>query len=196
MRIDGGRVLHAVLGREPGDRLRAHERRVAGQHEDVVLGVEIVEDRQRDAHRVAGAALHALLDELDRHLGDELVVQRLRDALGRVADDDDDAFERQLGERVDDVQHHRTTAQRVQHLRRPRTHPRAFPRGEDDCAQGSVLPHASSLLSCSFSGSGGGFRTSTQGFKGPCAAVTPPPNRHRRYAAAARADSLGSGGFW
>ncbi len=40
---------------------------------------------ERDAHRVAGAALHALLHELDRHLGDELVVQSLRHPLGRVA---------------------------------------------------------------------------------------------------------------
>ena len=142
MRIDGRRVLDAVLGREPGDRLRAHERRVARQHEDVVLGVEVVEDGERDAHRVAGAALHALLDELDRHLGDELVVQGLRDPFGRVPDHDDDALERQLRERVDDVQHHRPAAQRVQDLGRPRTHPRAFPGGEDDCAQGSVLAHA------------------------------------------------------
>ena len=102
--------------------------------------------RERDAHRVAGAALHALLDELDRHLGDELLLQRLGDALGAVADDDDDPFERQLGQRVDDVQHHRPAAQRVQHLRRARAHPRALPGGEDDGGERSVLAHADSLL--------------------------------------------------
>ena len=44
------------------------QRMVAGQHEDVVLGVEVVEcaRRERHADRVAGAALHALFDELDR----------------------------------------------------------------------------------------------------------------------------------
>ena len=40
------RVLDPVLGRELGDRLRPHERRVARQHEDVVLGVEVVEERR------------------------------------------------------------------------------------------------------------------------------------------------------
>ena len=95
-----GRVLIAVLGREQRDRLGPQERVVAGEHEDVVFGVEIVERarRERDAHRVAGAALHALLDELDRHLGHELLLERLDDAFGAVADDDHDPFEHtQLG---------------------------------------------------------------------------------------------------
>ena len=66
----GGGVGDAVLGGERGERLGAQQRRVAGHHEDVVLGVEVVGERgERDAHGVAGAALHALLDELDRHLG-------------------------------------------------------------------------------------------------------------------------------
>ena len=55
---DRGRgVLHAVLGGEPRDRLGAQRAGVAGQDEDVVLGVEVVEraDGERDAHRVAGA---------------------------------------------------------------------------------------------------------------------------------------------
>ena len=142
----GRRVLQAVLGREPGDRLRAHERRVAGKNEDVVLGVEVVEDGERHAHRVARAALHPLLDELHRHLGDELVVQRLRHPFRRVPDDHDDPLERQFGERVDDVQHHRPTTERMQHLRRPRPHPRALPGCEDYCAQGSVLPHRCCLI--------------------------------------------------
>ncbi len=142
----GRRVLQAVLGGETRDRLGAHERRVTRQNEDVVLGIEIVEDRERHADRVAGSTLHALLDELDRHFGDELVVQRLGHALGRVPDDHHDPFERKLGKRVDDVQHHRSTTQWMQDLRCPRAHPRAFSRGKDHCAQGSVLPHTTSLL--------------------------------------------------
>ena len=132
-----------MLGRERGERLGPQQRRVARQHEDVVLGVEVVGERgERDADGVAGAPLHALLDELDRHLGDELLLQRLGDALGAVADDDDDALERQLRERVDDVQHHRPPAQRVQHLRRRRPHARALARGEHDGGERSVLAHA------------------------------------------------------
>ena len=55
------------------------QRMVTGQHEDVVFGVEILEraGRQRDAHRVAGAPLHVLLHELDRHLGHELLLEGL-----------------------------------------------------------------------------------------------------------------------
>ena len=122
------------------------QRVVAGQHEDVVFGVEIVERRvERDAHRVAGAALHALLDELDRHLGDELLLERLGDPLGAVADDDHDPLERQLGQRVDDVQHHRAPAQRVQHLRRAGAHARALAGGEHDGGEGSVLAHARAI---------------------------------------------------
>ena len=101
---------------------------------------------ERDADRVAGAALHALLDELDRHLGDELLLERLGDPFGAVADDDDDAFERQLGERVDDVQHHRAPAQRVQHLGRAGAHPGALAGGEDDGGEGSVLAHVRAMV--------------------------------------------------
>ena len=86
-------------------------------------------------------ALHPLLDELDRHLGDELLLHRLGDPFGAVPDDDDDAFQRQLRERVDDVQHHRPPAQRVEHLRRVGTHARAFAGGEDDGGERSVLVH-------------------------------------------------------
>ena len=57
-----------------------------GTHDEVVFGVEIVEHAraERDAHRLAGAARRALLDELDRQLGRELLLQRLRDPLGTV----------------------------------------------------------------------------------------------------------------
>ena len=136
-------ILDAVLGRELGDGLGAHERRVARQHEDVVVGVEIVEHREGDAHGVAGAALDPLLHELDRHLGDELLLQRLGDVFGGVADDDDDPFERKLGQGVDDVEHHRTAAQRVQHLGRaasasacprPRRARRRRAGGTDSCS--------------------------------------------------------------
>ena len=64
----GGRgVGEPVLGGERGERLRAQQRDVAVDDEQVVFTVEVVGERgEADAHRVAGAALHALLDELDR----------------------------------------------------------------------------------------------------------------------------------
>ena len=59
---------------------------------------------------------------------------RLGDVLGAVADDHHDAIERQQRERVEHVQEHRTSAERVQHLGRGRAHARALARGEHHCA--------------------------------------------------------------
>src|SRR5262249_56709802 len=97
----GGGVGLAVGARERGQRLGAQERRVTGNDEQIVLGIE-VEDagRERDARSVAGAPLDALLDELDRQLRRQLLLQGLRHPLGAVADDDDDALERERDERV------------------------------------------------------------------------------------------------
>ena len=65
-----GRPGQAVLADERGDRLGPHQRRVAGQHHDVaVVGVEaqvVGQAGQAHRHRVAGAPLDALLDELER----------------------------------------------------------------------------------------------------------------------------------
>src|SRR5205807_3347286 len=56
-------------------------------------------------------------------------------------DDHDDALEWQLRERIDDVQHHRTPAQRVQDLGGARTHPCALTRREHDGGERPVLAH-------------------------------------------------------
>ena len=130
---------------------------VAGEHEDVVFGVEIVERarRERDGYRVAGAALHALLDELHRHLGHELLLQRLDDPLGAVTDDDHDPFEHaQLGERVDHVQHHRSAAQLVQHLRRTGAQAHPLTGGEHHGSKRTVRAHAFSIGKFGSIGSG------------------------------------------
>jgi hypothetical protein len=135
------RLLQPVLRSEQCDRLRAQQRMVAGEHEDVVLRIEIIEDArgERDAHRIAGAALHALLDELHRYLGDELFLERADDTLGAVADDDHDPFEpRELGERVDDVEHHRAPAQLVQDLRCSGSDACAFAGGKHDGGERAV----------------------------------------------------------
>ena len=99
------------------ERLRAQQGRVGEDDEDVVLTVEVVgEGGEADGYGVAGAPLHRLLDEFDRDVGDELLLDRLGDVFGAVPDDDDDAVERERGERVEHVQQHGTAAQRVQHL--------------------------------------------------------------------------------
>ena len=175
------------------------QRVVAGQHEDVVFGVEVVERarRERHAHRVAGAALHALLDELDRNLGDELLLQRLGDALGAVADDDHDALERQLRERVDDVQHHRAAAQLVQHLGCARPHARALPGGQHDGGERSVTAHLIYLSARSgrpgraVVARGRGFEPRHRTPKDLVLPLHHPRPRHATQAAAARrADSI------
>ena len=179
----GGGARLAMSTGERRQGLGAQQRRVTGHDEQVVLGVEIEHTGgERDAGGVAGAALDALLDELDGELGRELLLQRLRHALGSVTHDDDDPLQRERDERVDDVQEHRPPAQRMEDLRSLGAHARAFARGEDDCRQRAVLGHCAHLLPSSRSGvrlrpsgSGARHRTSTWDSKGPRAAVTPPP---------------------
>ena len=122
---------------------------VAGQHEDVVFGVEVLEGArgEGDADGIAGAALDALFDELDRHFGDKLILERLDHPLCAVTDHDHDAFQHlELGQRVDDVQDHGTAAQLVQDLRRPGTDPRALPGGQHNSGERTVLAHGDSIM--------------------------------------------------
>ena len=84
--------------------------------------------------KVAGGLLRpsagrALLDEVDGKVRGPLLEQRLGDALGGMADDDDGALDRQLGQRVEHVQEHGTAAQHVQRLRAGGPHARAFTGG-------------------------------------------------------------------
>ena len=74
---------------ERGDRLGPQQRRVAGQHEDVAVVVEVVvgEAGEPDGDGVAGAALDVLLDELEAQAG-AVLAELLGDPLGAVADDD------------------------------------------------------------------------------------------------------------
>ena len=81
----------------------------------------------------------ALLDELDRDVAGELLLQRLGDVLGGVTDHHDDALQRQPLERVEHVEEHRAAAERVQHLRRGRAHAGALARRQHHCAHRSDL---------------------------------------------------------
>ena len=112
------RVRLPVHGGQAGQQLGPDERRVARHDDHVALVVGVVgEGGERHARGVAGAPLHVLLDEHDRHVGGDLLLQRLRHPLGAVADDDHDPLERQRAQRVDDVEHHRAPTQRVEDLR-------------------------------------------------------------------------------
>ena len=121
-----------------GDGGGPQQRRVAGQHEHVGVGVvELVVGKavSADADGVAGAALDVLLDELERHLG-RGVQELLGDPLGAVADDDDRAPDLAVRERVEHVEHHGPPAQQVQRLGPGRPHPGALAGGEDDGGEG------------------------------------------------------------
>ena len=86
----------------------AEQRRVAGQHDDGRVVVEVVAgDRRHADHRcVAGAALHGLLDEGHVRPAGRLLLHLLGDPLGAVADDHDRAIDVDLGQGVDDVHDH------------------------------------------------------------------------------------------
>ena len=85
-----------------------------------------------DHRGVARAALHGLLDEGDVRPRRGLLLHLLGDPLGAVADDDDGALGVDLLEGVDDVHHHRPTADQVQRLRAGGPHSRALAGGQHD----------------------------------------------------------------
>ena len=84
-----------VEGDELFERLRPQERRVArdDEHGRVVVEVVAAERRHADHDGVAGAALHALLDEGDVQLGRAVGLHAFGDLLGTVAHHDNDPFD-------------------------------------------------------------------------------------------------------
>ena len=120
-----------MLGHEGGDRLGPEQRCVTGNHDDVgVIGIVVRKGGEGDGRRIARAPLNVLLDELDHHVPGGLLLQRLGDALGAMADDDHHPIDGDLGESVEHVQQHRATAHEVQWLRPARAHARALTRRE------------------------------------------------------------------
>ena len=86
--------LATCVGDQLVERLGAQQRRVAGQHDDGRVVVEVVagDRRHADQRRVAGAALHGLLDERDVGPRRADFLHLLGDPLGAVADDHDRAW--------------------------------------------------------------------------------------------------------
>ena len=141
-----GRVVLAVVGGELGEHLRPDEGSVARHDDDVAVGVGVVgEGGEGDAGGIAGPPLDPLLDELDRQLGRDLLVEGLRHPFGAVAHHDDDPLERQRDERVDHVEQHRSAAQRVEDLRGGGTHAGALARCEHHRGQWSISTHREPL---------------------------------------------------
>ena len=119
---------------ESRDRARAQQRRVAGQDQDVAVARAqfVVDRRQRHRDRVAGAELLALFDEDQVDVGAGALGERLLDPRRPVTDDHDRRAHVLLGGGVEDVEHHRSSAEVVQRLGTGRLHPRSLARGEDD----------------------------------------------------------------
>ena len=80
---------------QAGERGRAQQRRVAGEHDNVAVIERVVlgQGRHGDAGGVTRAPLHVLLDELDGKTRGALLEQSLGDALGGVTHDDDRAID-------------------------------------------------------------------------------------------------------
>ena len=101
---------------------------------DVVVG----EDGQGDRHRVSGAPLDVLLDELDEQAGRALLVEGLGDLLGGVAHHDHGPLDLEADQGVEDVEDHGPAAQAVQGLGQRRAHARPLPSGKHDGGQGAL----------------------------------------------------------
>ena len=127
--IDGQqREVLAGAGRDQrAQRLGADQRHVAVEHQrDAVVG----QHRHRLLHRVAGAELRHLAHEFALRAG-----ERGFDGFRPVAGDDDALRWRQRLGGGEHVGQQRLPAERVQHLRARRPHPRAFARGHDHDAE-------------------------------------------------------------
>ena len=98
---------------------------------------------QGHQHGVAGPPLHLLLDEVEVQAGGGLLADRLGHPGGAVADDHHGPLEVQLGQGVQDVQHHGPPAQPVQRLGPLGAHPGALPGSQDDRRQ---RPHFVELI--------------------------------------------------
>ncbi len=129
-----GRLALAVHVEQSRDRARSQQRRVAGQDQDVAVARAefVVDRRQRHRDRVAGAQLLALLDEDQVDVGAGPLGEGLLDPRGAVTDDDDRRAHVLLDGGVQDVEHHRASAEVVQRLGAGRLHPRSLARGEHD----------------------------------------------------------------
>ena len=117
-----------VGGDELLEGLGAQQRRIAGEHDDGRVVVEVVarDGRHPDHRRVTRAALHRLLDEGDVRPARRLLLHLLGHPLGTVADHHDGAVDVDVGQGVDDVHDHRAATDQVQRLGSSGAHSRAL----------------------------------------------------------------------
>ncbi len=130
----------AMVAHQRGQRGGAHQRRVAGEHHDVAVGVDepVGEGGEPDGEGVAGPELRGLLDELDGERARGVVDEGLGHPVTPVSHHHDDLVHGKLGQRVEDVEDHGAAAQPVQGLGARRAHPCPLAGGEDD---GRERPH-------------------------------------------------------
>ncbi len=110
---EGGQCGRAQQGGVPGE----------DHHVAVVAPLLVGQPGEGHGHGVPGAPLLDLLHELDGHARRGVLDQGLGHPLGPVTDHHHHPGHRQLGQGVEDVEHHRTPAQPVEGLGAGRTHP-------------------------------------------------------------------------
>ena len=102
----------------------------------LLIGVIVGEGGQGDQHRVAGTPLGPLLDEIEAQARRRLLGDRLGHPGPTVAYHHHGPLEVELGQGVQDVQHHGPAAQPVQRLGALRAHPGPLPGGQHHRRQG------------------------------------------------------------
>ena len=133
----------AVSRQQRAHRARAQERRVAGQdqHVAVIHPDLVLEGRQGDRHRMAGAQLLGLLDEGEMHVGAGALGQGLLDPGTAVPHHDHGRAGLLLGRGIQDVEHHWPPAEVVERLGASRAHARSLARGENHDESRSIHVH-------------------------------------------------------
>ena len=125
----GSSTRAAVVVDQRRDVLGSQQRGIAGQDQDVTVVIVVGQPDQSDQRRVAGPALHPLLDEVHRDVA-HVLEHGLGHPVALVAHDDRHPRGVGAGERVDHVHQHGSSAQPVQRLGARRLHPAALARGE------------------------------------------------------------------
>ncbi len=133
-------VLGPVVAHQRGQGGRSQQRRVAREHDHVLIFVVVVigQPGQPDRQGVAGTRLGLLFDELNADGVRCVLHQRFGHPIGPMPDHHDDPGDVDFRHGIEHVQDHGAPAEQVEGLGPLRSHAGAFACGQDHCRKPSM----------------------------------------------------------